>query len=287
MVQIGIKLNIDFLDDPVCQSLYGEQNILQFLCKSGVRVIESPIDLWADDHVISQHVHRCLEAGLCVSYHPYTEGTENNAAFFANEKGNLCREMHERILGFARDTARAQQAVTVVNIHAAAASCENSRDELLCRSVEFFKWVLEWCHDHAPMVRPVVELQIRPYRGESTQRIGDNYAELLEITKRSGVGACWDFGHAFMNTRNFGGPLYPPDELLSKIVHVHCHDVAESDHHPLVYGNVPWKSFLGSLLKVGFDDKVIIEVQPEQFISAGGLPVVTESIRAIKEFGKK
>lgn len=282
MVQIGIKLDLDYLENPIYRRLYGDQNILKFLYESGVRIIESPIDLHTEEHAIIQHLRQCKEAGLFVSYHPYSEGTENNAAFFSPEKGNPCRVMHERVLQIAGETARIQQAETIINIHAAAAPSEISRDELLDRSIAFFKWVQEWCNANAPDVRPVAELQIRPYRGESTQRIGDNYAELLEITERSGVGACWDFAHAFMNTREFGDPLYPPVELLSKIVHVHCHDVAERDHRPLIHGNVPWESFLESLIHAGFDGKVILEVLPEQFISAGGLHTITESINAIK-----
>ena len=129
-----------------------------------------------------------------------------------------------------------------------------------------------------------VELQISPNADEPRQRIGDTYDELLEVAERSGVDACWDFGHAYWNTRRYGWPLYPPEALLPHIRHVHCHDVfGGEDHQPLVYGAVPWRDFLTLLTDHGFDGRVILEVPPTEFPKAGGLQSLLDSVQALND----
>ncbi|OHB73235.1 MAG: hypothetical protein A2Z25_03345 [Planctomycetes bacterium RBG_16_55_9] len=119
------------------------------------------------------------------------------------------------------------------------------------------------------------------------QRIGDTYDELLEIATRSEVRACWDFGHAYFNTQRFGVPLYPPEALLEHIGHVHCHDVCQGDHCPLIYNVVPWRQFIQSLIKKGFDDTIILEVPPSAFLAAGGLASLIESQKALASWIKQ
>ena len=101
--------------------------------------------------------------------------------------------------------------------------------------------------------------------------------------QRAGVGVCWDFGHAWWNTHRYGWPLCPPDALLPRIRHVHCHDVSgPEDHQPLVYGVVPWRDFLKLLHDHGFDGRVILEVPPDQFLKAAGLQSLIDSVEALK-----
>ena len=135
-----------------------------------------------------------------------------------------------------------------------------------------------------PAVSVTVELQISPNADEPRQRIGDTYDELLEVAERSGVDVCWDFGHAYWNTRRYGWPLYPPEALLPHIRHVHCHDVfGGEDHQPLVYGAVPWRDFLTLLTDHGFDGRVILEVPPTEFPKAGGLQSLIDSAQALND----
>jgi sugar phosphate isomerase/epimerase len=114
------------------------------------------------------------------------------------------------------------------------------------------------------------------------QRIGDCYAEHLEVIRRSGVDACWDFGHAVMNARRLGHPLDPPPEWLSRVAHVHCHDVGDEDHQPLIYGRVPWERFLEQLVEHGFDGIVVLEVPAEHFLAAGGFDTVVRSLELLR-----
>ena len=286
-MRVGIKLDIGFSESEVCRELYGDRDILAFLTELGVEAAETPIRPETDGTALLDHVRRCCAAGLRMSFHPYTERKPSNPAHFSMDEGNLCREVHERFFSLAAKTARIQNAETIVNIHPAAGVEEDDRRDLIDQSVRFFDWAREWCSEHAPAVRPLVELLIRPNPDETIQRIGDCYPELLEIVERAGVDASWDLGHAFMNARRFGDPLAPPAELFGRIVHVHCHDADQNDHQPLIFGNVPWQRFLEELAATGFNGTVILEIPPRHFLAAGGLDTLTRSFKLLISYVEK
>jgi sugar phosphate isomerase/epimerase len=279
---IGLKLDIGFAQDEVCRQLYGDRDILAFLKKLGFDGVETPVGPETQAEELRDHIGRCVNAGLKVSLHPYSESTIFNPLLFAFDEDNPSRQLHERFLSLAAEAARRQHYPAIVNIHGAAGTDKDPRPHLVDRSVAFFTWARQWCRDHAPEVEVTVELQISPNAGEPRQRIGDSYDELLAVAERSGVGACWDFGHAYWNTRRYGWPLYPPEALLPHIRHVHCHDVfGGEDHQPLVYGAVPWRDFLALLHDHGFDGRVILEVPPTEFPKAGGLQSLIDSAQAL------
>lgn len=278
---IGLKLDIGFAQEELYRRLYGSRDILPFLRELGFGAVETPVGPGTDLDRLREHVACCAGADLKVSLHPYSEATIFNVAYFSPEADNPCRQMHERFLAIAGEAARMQKSPTVVNLHGAAGGSDEAREQLLSRSIAFFTWAGRWCKDNAPEVVVTVELQMSPDPGEPRQRIGDTYAELLDVATQSGVGVCWDFGHAFWNTRRFGWPIKPPRALLKRIVHVHCHDASTEDHHPLVHGAVPWRDFIGLLLKQGFDGRVILEVPPDQFLRAGGVDSLIDSAKAL------
>jgi len=280
-MRVGIKLDIGFSESDVYRELYGDRDILAFLTELGVEAAETPIGPATSGHSLIDHVRRCCAAGLRVSLHPYTERKPSNPAHFSMDEGNPCREVHERFFMLAAETARLQNAETIVNIHPAAEVKEDDRRHLVDQSVRFFTWARTWCSARAPDVLPLAELQIRPNPDEPIQRIGDAYTELIEIGGRSGVDASWDFGHAYMNARRFGDPLDPPAELAKRIVHVHCHDADQDDHQPLIFGNVPWQRFLTDVAAAGFNGTVILEVPSRHFRSAGGLDTLIRSFQVL------
>ena len=281
---IGLKLDIGFAQAEVCRRLYRDRDILGFLRELGFDAVETPVGPETQTDELRDHIARCVGAGLKVSLHPYSEGTIFNPQYFSSDKDNLCRALHERFLSLAAEAARLQQYPTVVNIHGAAGTDKDARRYLVGQSIAFFTWAGQWCRRNAPEVGVTVELQISPNADEPRQRVGDTYEELLEIAERSGVGACWDFGHAYWNTRRYDWPLYPPEALLPHIHHVHCHDVfGGEDHQPLVYGAVPWRHFLQLLCAHGFDGRVILEVPPTEFPKAGGLQSLIDSAQALQD----
>ncbi len=279
---IGLKLDIGFAHEDVYRRLYGARDVLPFLKELGFGAVETPVGPETDLDRLREHIARCTGAGFKVSLHPYSEASIFNPLFFSPEADNPCREMHERFFAMAAEAARMQQFPAVVNVHGAAGGADDARAHLLSQSVAFFTWASGWCRENAPQVRVTVELQISPDPGEPRQRIGDTYAELLHVATRGNVGACWDFGHAYWNMRRFGWPITPPEDLLKRVVHVHCHDASTEDHQPLVHGAVPWREFIRLLLDHGFDGRVILEVPPDSFLRAGGVQSLIDSANALQ-----
>ena len=281
---IGLRLEVGFAQDHAYRRLYGEREILPFLRELGFDAVETPVGPETDPDALTEHVARCVNAGLKVSLHPYSEGSLFNPLLFSRDADNACRKLHERFFSLASDAAERQEFPTVVNIHGAAGTSSDTRRHLVDQTIAFFTWAGEWCRQNAPEVGVTVELQISPNPDEAGRRIGDRYEELLNVATRSNVGACWDFGHAYWNAYRYGWPLLPPEALLPHICHVHCHDVhGGEDHQPLVYGEVAWREFIRLLADHGFDGRIILEVPPDQFLRAGGLPSLVDSITALKD----
>lgn len=278
---IGIKLDIGFSENPLYRRLYGDREVLDYLRDLGFTAVETPISMETEHEALRAHVARFREVDFQVSFHPYCEGTACDPAFFSMEPDNPCRNHLERFLSFAAEISQVQHSSTIVNIHPAAGISSMARRDLVERSVSFFSWAREWCSRNASEVRVVAELQFGPDPGESIRRIGDTYDELLEIVTRGAVPACWDFGHAYFNAQRFGMPLHPPEALLRHIGHVHCHDVCQGDHCPLIYDTLPWRDFIRLLIERGYDNTIIIEVPPSVFLAAGGLESVNRSVEVL------
>lgn len=281
-ITVGVKLDMGFSTDRFYRELFGDRDIPEYLAQLGFEGVETPVGPQTDPTALKDHAARCRDAGLKISLHPYSERTDSNPACFSTAEDNACKSFHQRFLSLAAEISSVQRAPTIVNIHAAAGPAEDSRPDLIDRSVHFFSWARHWCRRNAQQVRPVVELQISPNPGERIQRIGDTYDEVLEVATQSGVKACWDFGHAYLNHTRYGVPLYPPIDLLRHIGHVHCHDARGDDHHALVYGTIPWREFVRLLIDHGFDGSIILEVPSWNFLDAGGIRSLAESLDALK-----
>jgi len=282
-MNIGIKLDIGFSENESYRQLFGTRNPLSLLRDLGVRALETAVDTGTDFDALGNYIRACTAAGFHVSLHPYTERMPGNPSRFSRD-GGRCRQFHAKVFSAAEDAAERQGRPAIVNVHGAAGPREDDRDVLLIESIRFFTWAREWCAENAPHVNVITELQFRPYPDEAIQRIGDDYAELLDLVKRAEIDACWDLGHAYMNARRFELSMEPPAELLPRIVHIHCHDVKDIDHHPLVYARVPWDRLLESVVEHGFDKTVILEVPAGNFLQAGGLDALMQSIEKLAAF---
>ena len=279
---IGLKLEVGFAQDHTYRRLYGEREVLPFLRESGFDAVETPVGPETEPDALSEHIARCVGAGLKVSLHPYSEGSLFNPLYFSRDADNPCRKLHERFFSLAAEATQRQESPAIVNIHGAAGTSDDTRRHLVDQTIAFFTWAGEWCRQNAPEVGVTVELQISPNPDEAGRRVGDRYEELLDVVLRSGVGACWDFGHAYWNTYRYGWPLRPPAPLLQRIVHVHCHDVHGGDHEPLLYDVVPWRQFIALLNSVGYAGRLILEVGASGFLRAGGIQTLIDSVTTLK-----
>lgn len=283
-MQLGLKLDVGFANDETCRQLYGDRDILPFLRDQGVEAIEAAIGPETDMRALRDHIACCVAAGFTMSFHPYSEGGIFNPSSFSATGGNPCRQLHEQFLAAAAEAARLQDAEVIVNIHAAAGPINAPRDELREHSVAFFNWARELCERGSPRLKVTTELQFRPHPYEPVQRICDNYDELVDVATRASIQTCWDFGHAYWNAKRYNAPLWPPDTLLEHIAHVHCHDSHGTDHQPLVYGAITWKAFLRRLFDNGYDGRIILEVPPWNFLRAGGIQTLTDSLQALSDW---
>lgn len=282
-MRIGLKLDIDFAANPFYRRLYGSCNVPVFLRSLGFHGIETPVGPETSEADVLDHARICSQAGLAVSLHPYTEAAPQNPGGFEDKAGNVCRDYFERLFELSDEIARMQRSAVVVNVHSAAGPKSVPRSHLVERSIAFFDWARSFTQSHYPNAQPVAELQIAPNPDEDMMRIGDSYDELLAVVRQSGTPACLDLGHAAMNIQRFGGPLEPPAALLRQVVHVHCHDVNGEDHLPLSPGDRPWRKLLNLLIQAGFDQTIILEVPPANFLNHGGLDALTRSIELLKE----
>ena len=281
-MRVGMKLDADLDRAEPYRQLYGTTDVPGRLRDLGIEAVEIPLGPESDLNHAGMQARRCQQSGLRVSFHPYSEGKSANPAHF-DGPSSVPATTHARFLDLAA-TVAADQGDTVVNIHPAAVRAEDwSRRVLVDQSVAFFEWAREWCEQHARDVRPVAELQVAPFREEPIIRVGDDPTELADVVARSGVGACWDVGHAVWNHRRFGTDEEPTGALLDQIRHVHCHDVEEADHYPPRRGDAPWRRFLERLAATRYDGTIVIEVGPPTFLTAGGLPVVEEAIAAVRD----
>jgi sugar phosphate isomerase/epimerase len=282
---IGLKLDMGFQTSYAYRELFADRDAPGHLRALGVQAVETPLHPDARAETVRDHIRRCCDAGLRLSFHPYTELEPANPAHFFDRADNPCRRLHAAFFELAAEAACDEHPV-IVNMHAAADRLGPPRSTLLSQSIAFFRWAGDWCAEQGLPVRPVVELQIRPQDREQLQRIGDHYGELCTVVEAAGVGVCWDFGHAAMNHRRFELPLDPPAGLLPHIAHVHCHDINGDDHHPLLFDGVPWRRFLTTLRHSGFDGTVVLEVPASRFLHAGGHDALERSLallRALRE----
>ncbi|MFP4162872.1 MAG: sugar phosphate isomerase/epimerase family protein [Chitinispirillaceae bacterium] len=280
-MKAGFKLDADYWSSDQYSELFGDLDILETLWEKGIRALEVPVGSRTDRMLLSEHIRRCTDAGFSVSIHPYTEATEYNPSCFEDSQQNPCRHFHEELFFLALEASVHQKGVSVVNIHPAADLKTLSRMALVEQSVRFFAWAVGWCAQYAPTVLVTAELQIAAAPRNAVVRVGDSFSELEQIAARSDCGLCWDFGHAYLNHLRYGMPQDPDPELLKKIVHVHCHDVQKRDHWPMLANTSGWEEKLRMLIRAGFNETVVLEITPRNYLQAGGFQAFERSVETL------
>jgi sugar phosphate isomerase/epimerase len=216
----------------------------------GLCVLEFTLNLsspdWPEVHVL---IEECHKLGFQLSFHAPYKGPYNPAGFSTGERGKIER-LFRPAISYATRIAEEAGPTTLV-IH--GAKRKGPRADLRRDTEAFLGWILE----EAPGLRPAIELLIRD---ETTSKIGDNKAEVVEIVSALDspeVGICWDLGHDTYN-----GSLPVPPGFLPLVHHVHVHDIAPDgrDHCPVLFGKVPYEKYLYQLAGVNYRKSVILEV---------------------------
>jgi sugar phosphate isomerase/epimerase len=144
-------------------------------------------------------------------------------------------------------------------MHAAVSQPPADHAALVADTIAYLHWVLETF----PGLHLALENNHPQIRDEI--KVGIQREDVLEIANHlspARMGICWDMGHDYLRHMHDE----PSPEWLSRVTHVHLHDVDDDDqdHYPLVLGNVPHQYWLQRLKQVGMKGIVVLELKGER-----------------------
>jgi len=225
---------------------------LEPLREAGLQALE--FELWDGDPDwprILPLMEDCRRLGFKLSFHAPYRGAYNVVGFAGERREELAAASAPLL-----DVA-ARFAPAPVVVHGARSETQ-PRESLYTDTVAFLEWALA----RYPLLTLALEnLGPNPH----WTKIGETRAEILRIVEELGdprLGLCWDMGHDVL-----AGRLSVPDEaFLQHVIHVHLHDVDESgkDHYPLLYGRVPYRTWVPLLAQRGFEGIVTLELKGGQ-----------------------
>lgn len=209
---LGFKLALDWREQqqrgelpPMKGDLYG------FLRGQGFDYFEFSVGACQDASelpLLQREAAECRRAGLAAWLHPYLS-PPHNPAFFGERAEAL--SALESVLAAAAEAAVHSGRPAGIVLHPAELSyggrsegLASLRHVLLGRSRLFFAAVEERLVRGRSPVRVVVEHQVPPAPGEPVIRIGDTYAELLQVVADVTLGLCWDTGHYLLSVQRRG-----------------------------------------------------------------------------------
>jgi sugar phosphate isomerase/epimerase len=167
-------------------------------------------------------------------------------------------EEYRPLLEIAEDNARRAGVSPTLVVHAAVSRHPVAIDSLVDDTRAYLGWIAQ----AFPDVRIALENN-HPVQG-SEIKICVGRADVLKISgclPASRLGICWDMGHDYLS----GAADEPSPEWLSRVIHVHVHDVDEhgNDHFPLIFGRVPYFRWLKALKEAGMKGIVVLELKGE------------------------
>ena len=254
---------LGFSFHPKWLSLTGSvEAFLRPLQEAGMTAVEftlHPTD--SDWEAFPPLIVQCQRMGLHCHFHaPYLE--PYNIAGFSGEGRERVEALYRPAIILAERFAAHNDGPTTLVVHGARAA-DRSHRQLLQDTVAFLEWVLS----RNAGLR--IALENLP-RNHTLIKIGTSRQDLMDIIEAvasSDVGMCWDLGHDVL----LGATTPPNEACLRWVIHVHVHDINAMgvDHHPLIYGLVPYRSWLQPLVCEGFDGCVTLEVNGQHVSYAG------------------
>ena len=276
-VEIGIKLQAAPQGRPDWEGRLGEvDRVLGRLKAGGAAFAEIA---WGDDgewETLTATAARVLASGLGLSVHPYLHAHMAAEVFDRTGPGDGHRRLVDLLTGWAGE---AQAPVTAVFHGGLARHGPHHRplNEATAAARAFFAWLGETTAG-APGLGCFAETQM-PYAAddEAAVRLGDTYDSCLHLVAGTGVGVCWDMGHAYYSAALGKHAPVPPEAFLQAVGHVHIHDARFpdgdlgriEDHLPLGEGMSPWRVWLRLLAGAGFAGRILLEVDAGRFADAG------------------
>lgn len=231
-------------------------------------------ELWPNDPKWScfpQLMDDCRQLGFALSFHaPYR--TPYTIAGFADQAQAEIEAAYGAMFNLA-----AQFAPAIVVVHGAN-SPVRSYDELRADKIAFLRWALI---RYPTLTFALENLNPNP----QLTKVGTERDEVLGIVEAIGaprLGICWDMGHDTLANHH----EVPSATWVRRVVHAHVHDIDEQrvDHHPLIYGRVPYDTWLPHLVKTGFNRVIVLELKGNNLparCAEAHRHVLTESIAKI------
>lgn len=215
-------------------------------------------------------IEYCQQLGFTLCFHaPYK--MPHTITGFAGQEREAVEAGYAPMLDIA-----ARFGPTTVVVHGAH-SATRSYEELCADTIAFLRWALA----RYPSLTFALE-NLCP--DPKLTKIGVTRAGLLRIVEEIDdprQGICWDMGHDVL-----AGRYDLPDEAwLGHVCHAHVHDVDGQgvDHYPLIYGRVPYRTWLPALVQNGFEAIVTLEIKSGQLIPLGMAQIMEMLVSSISE----
>ena len=252
-IRIGFSIHPRWVDHG------GLKAFIQPLQRAGLSALEFELD----DHLDSWHdslplMETAAEQGLELSFHaPYR--APHSLLGFAGDRRPLLECEYRPLLEIAERFARQAGSLSVLVLHPAVSQPPAAPAALVVDTISYLQWVAE----SFPNLHLALENNHPQVQDEI--KVGILRADILQIAgclPPNRLGICWDMGHDYLSHQEDEPSL----EWLSRVIHVHVHDVGmeDLDHYPLVFGNVPHQLWLQGLRKAGMNGIVVLELKGER-----------------------
>jgi sugar phosphate isomerase/epimerase len=255
----GREIRIGFSMHPRWTDRAGLKAFIDPLRRAGLSALEfeldDHLDCWSDSPPLME---AAVEQGLELSFHAPYRSPHSLVGFAGDRRPDLEQE-YRPLLEIAEGWARRSGKPRTLVVHAAVSQPPADSTSLVTDTIVYLNWVT----DVFPNLHLALENNHPPIKDEI--KVGIQRADVLKIASSlppTRVGICWDMGHDYLRHQQDE----PSPEWLSRVMHVHLHDVDEADldHYPLVLGNVPHLSWLQGLKQAGMKGIVVLELKGER-----------------------
>ncbi len=196
-----------------------------------------------------------FQMGLGLSFHAPYRSPHSLVGFACLERSHIQKD-YCPVLTIAETWAQKSSFCRTLVVHAAVAREPADRNSLMADTLAFLAWVME----EFPDLQLALENNHPARPGEVKPGVdpGD-VLSMMAVLDTPRLGACWDLGHDYLRQKE----ALLTREWLSKVVHIHVHDVDEhgEDHFPLIFGRVPYENWLEAWKALGEGGGVVLELK--------------------------
>ncbi len=226
------------------------------LIRAGLSSLEFELDnLQKDWPAFKPLLESAFRMGLGLSFHaPYR--FPHSLVGFADQERNRIQEDYRPVLTIAETWAQKSLKCQTLVIHAAVGQEPVNQEALITDTLAFLAWILE----EFPDLQLALENNHPARPGEVKPGVEpEDVLSMVAALDTPRLGVCWDLGHDYLRQKE----AVLTREWLSKVVHVHVHDVDDrgEDHFPLIFGRVPYERWLGAWKTQAGGGGVVLELK--------------------------